>query len=210
MNRRFLLESLLKKPRLPAEFQEVKYLESTGTQYIDTNLVAATTMDFELKMWQSTYAKSKIFGSRESSSSQSFALYLSNSSNLPVFNFYGNILDIEGNFDNKILIFKGKINNSNFKCSIDGTVYYTLPITSPLYSGNMYLMTYNNNGSPVLPNTLGQFRLYSCKIYDNNTIVRDFVPCYRKADNVAGLYDLVNGVFYTNAGTGSFIVGGNV
>lgn len=27
---------------------------------------------------------------------------------------------------------------------------------------------------------------------------------------VAGLYDLINGVFYTNAGTGTFIVGGNV
>ena len=47
-------------------------------------------------------------------------------------------------------------------------------------------------------------KLYSCKIWDNDVLIRDFVPCYRKSDNVIWLYDMVNDVFYTNAGTGSF------
>ena len=38
-------------------------------------------------------------------------------------------------------------------------------------------------------------------------MVRDLIPCYRKVDNVAGMYDLVNDVFYTNEGTGEFIIG---
>ena len=54
-------------------------------------------------------------------------------------------------------------------------------------------------------------KLYYGKIYDStNTLVREFIPCYRKADNVIGLYDKVNDVFYTNAGTGSFTKGNDV
>lgn len=54
-------------------------------------------------------------------------------------------------------------------------------------------------------------KIYYCKIWENNGILsRDFVPCYRKSDNVAGMYDLINDVFYVNAGTGTFSVGPNV
>lgn len=48
----------------------------------------------------------------------------------------------------------------------------------------------------------GQFfigRIYSCQIYDNGVMVRNFLPCIRNNDNVVGLYDLVNGVFYISA-----------
>lgn len=195
---------------IPSVYQEVEYLESTGTQYIDTNLVAKNTMSFELKMQQSANGSSKIFGSRYSASVQSFALYF-NSLNGLTFNFYGNILITQGNFDNIALTLKGDCVSPSFECSVNGIVDKTLTIESgDLYNGNMLLMSYNNSGNPVLPNTTGQFRLYSCRIYDNSVLVRNFIPCYRKADNVAGLYDLVNGVFYTNAGTGTFTKGADV
>lgn len=41
--------------------------------------------------------------------------------------------------------------------------------------------------------------LYYMKIYDNDVLVRNFVPC-QNASNVVGLYDTVNGVFYTDTG----------
>lgn len=37
-----------------------------------------------------------------------------------------------------------------------------------------------------------------------------YKPCYRKADNVPGWYDTTNDVFYTNEGTGTFVVGPDV
>lgn len=40
--------------------------------------------------------------------------------------------------------------------------------------------------------------------------VFDPIPCYRKADGVIGMYDLVSGTFYTNEGTGSFTKGADV
>lgn len=50
-------------------------------------------------------------------------------------------------------------------------------------------------------------KCYSLEIWDNGSKVRDMIPCYRKLDNVIGMYDLVNNVFYTNQGTGSFAKG---
>jgi hypothetical protein len=38
----------------------------------------------------------------------------------------------------------------------------------------------------------------------------DFVPCYRIADSVIGMYDVVNDVFYTNNGSGTFSKGSDV
>lgn len=49
-------------------------------------------------------------------------------------------------------------------------------------------------------------RIYSCQIYDNGTLVRDFVPCVDYSGEV-GLYDLVNAVFYGSSGTGVFSAG---
>ena len=53
-------------------------------------------------------------------------------------------------------------------------------------------------------------RIYYCQIYNNNNILRDYAPCYRKSDNKPGMYDLVNNVFYTNSGTGQFLIGNEI
>lgn len=50
---------------------------------------------------------------------------------------------------------------------------------------------------------------YSFKIWKGDTLLREFVPCYRKSDNVIGMYDIVEGTFYTNCGTGQFLAGPN-
>lgn len=48
------------------------------------------------------------------------------------------------------------------------------------------------------------------KAWNDGSLVLCAVPCYRKADGVIGMYDTVNKVFYTNAGTGSFTKGADV
>lgn len=60
-----------------------------------------------------------------------------------------------------------------------------------------------------LPSTTRYYtpmKLYSCQIYDNGTLVRDFVPCI-SSDNKVGLYDRVGRKFYSNVGSGTFTVG---
>lgn len=53
----------------------------------------------------------------------------------------------------------------------------------------------------------GNYRFYYADFYDNGTIALSLVPVKRLSDGKLGLYDLVNDVFYINAGTGTFIAG---
>ena len=53
-------------------------------------------------------------------------------------------------------------------------------------------------------------KIYSVKFSEQGNLLRDMIPCYRKTDNVAGMYDIVNDVFYTNQGTGVFAVGADI
>ena len=55
-----------------------------------------------------------------------------------------------------------------------------------------------------------KMKLYSCKFYDDDTLIRNYIPCYRKSDNEIGMYDLVSNTFFTNAGTGTFTAGAEI
>lgn len=39
-----------KKARLPAEYQEVEWIESSGTQYIDTGIIVSENIGFEMSV----------------------------------------------------------------------------------------------------------------------------------------------------------------
>lgn len=94
------------------------------------------------------------------------------------------------------------------KITLDGnkvyegdTLKYTLSAQTFQMNINAWLFCWNRNGTQS--NNLWT-RIRSAKIYDDGTLVRDFMPCYRKSDNVIGMYDLVNDQFYTNAWTWTF------
>lgn len=70
---------------------------------------------------------------------------------------------------------------------------------------NAYIFGTNRGGTFNEPSD--NLSVYYCKIYDNGTLIRNFIPAKRNSDNVLGLYDIVNSKFYTNAGTGTFIAG---
>lgn len=192
---------------LPSEFQEVEYIESSGTQYIDTNFVPTLNSEIFVKFNYGTAISSNqmLFGSKSYSShyyqcfkgsNDRFSIAFGCSSSSDFTNLYSTDyynLDVEL-----------KVNNSGF--SINNTLYSWSVTPSEIGYSTLSIFARHYETYDLF----GSYKLYSFKIYDNNILVRDFVPCYRKADNVAGLYDLVNGVFYTNAGTGTFIVGGNV
>ena len=74
----------------------------------------------------------------------------------------------------------------------------TIPIMGYRYKGIMQ--------------TTAKYKLYFWNYRDKDgNLVRDLVPCYRKSDNVAGMFDKVTNTFYSNAGTtGAFTVGPNV
>jgi hypothetical protein len=90
---------------------------------------------------------------------------------------------------------------------VDGSVAVSQSITTDYDTGfPMYLFALNVAGVAA---DITSSRCYSCKIYDNGILVRDFVPCKNTAGEV-GLFDLVGNKFYGNNGAGNFIAGDNI
>ena len=54
---------------------------------------------------------------------------------------------------------------------------------------------------------LHRFKISESGITDNPTYIKDFIPVQMIATGEIGLYDLVEGKFYSNQGTGSFVAG---
>ncbi len=52
-------------------------------------------------------------------------------------------------------------------------------------------------------------KIFSCQIYDNGTLVADFVPCINPS-NVVGMYDIVGNTFYSSVNGNSFVAGPSV
>ena len=207
-SRRQMLE-FLSLSRLPAEFQEVEYLESSGTQYIDTgfkpNQDTLTKMNMNLISFNGNCV---LYGTRVAFNDNQYEIVIFPSGFKPQFRFNSFNTSSSGTQGTPISIGSHKLETSKNGLFIDDVQIGDTPTSQTFICvNNLFLFARNTQGTA---GAFANMKLYSCQIYDNGTLIRDFVPCYRKADNVAGLYDLVNGVFYTNAGTGTFIVGGNV
>ena len=190
---------------IPANYQQVEYIESTGTQYIDTGVIANSTMKIDLKC--RCLESSFVFGSRSSASSGYSGLTFE--SNNPVNVRWGNSILV--NDDQYVVNQDYIVHIENGNSSINNKSSQT-SYGDSFFNGNIYLFAINNNStsSSINLSQYGKNRIYYFKIYDGNNEIRNFVPCYRKSDNKPGLYDLVNNVFYTNQGTGDFTKGDDV
>lgn len=85
-------------------------------------------------------------------------------------------------------------------------------ITADGQSASFTQKQYNRNAPNVFlfgvsggSNTL-KGKLYSCKMYVNNSLTRDFVPC-KNPSGISGLYDLVSKAFFGSATSTAFTAG---
>ena len=204
-------------PRLPNEYQEVEYIESTGTQYIDTGVAPTNKTNIKLDIefisgesnkWIPLIAeRTKV--SAYSGYSAMFGIWINSNTKEIALNYAGtDTAGITGtNGDGRHIY-----SNTENKFYLDNTLIKTLSTSSFTSTINLYVFALNELfiGSTKIETRNCTAKLYELKIYDDNILIRDFVPCYRKSDNEIGMYDLVNNVFYTNAGTGVFLMGTEV
>lgn len=190
--------------RVPTAYQEVEYIESTGTQYIDTEYKPNfnTKVEADVEVPASASNNCLLFGGRNVYGSQMFETGWNTSKEMS--NDYGAYREFtQTAYDGRMLVVRDKeklLVNGNLVSSVTGASDFTSPV-------NMTLFCWNQTAGVVASNG---FKVYSCKVYDNGVPVRYFVPCYRKSDNVIGMYDLVSGTFFINAGTGTFTKGSDV
>lgn len=70
-------------------------------------------------------------------------------------------------------------------------------------SNNLYLFLINNIGTPyVHDDEQGTIRMHSCQIYNNGSLVRDYVPALH--NGAWCLYERCGRTYVANSGTGSF------
>lgn len=204
-------------------YQELDYIESTGTQYIDTGVTLKQSIRFSITF------KTNI-ESRQNKTTQTNATLIGagdNTSNIiKSFNYGSNIGQKEIFLWSGIFYEKGNViantsstpflNKSTIELKSDGYWYINGTKNNTLQKSStgvsdftLLIFGYNSTGTKK-PFNYGNMTLYGTKIYDGDTLIRDFVPCYRKSDGEIGLYDIVYDVFYTNAGTGTFVIGNAV
>ena len=183
---------------------EVAFLESWGNQYIDTGIKPSTDTKIELKC---LYCKSGAgltnYGALIGADDRDNAYILNHSA---VANFtYG--LEFSNNFANpqtRLLTFDSTASPQNMRVYDEGgSLVTTLTCLRGVFevNQNLYLFAVNRGGTPVY----GSNRILYCKIYDGDTLVRDYVPV--EYDGIGYMYDKVSGLFFDNQGTGKFLFG---
>lgn len=190
---------------LPSEYTQVDYIESSGSQYIDTgikgNQDTKTEIIFEITNLNYSSNKS-FFGSRISTYSKHYGITIASGDQLDtLFSGYGT--NSTSSQEKLTIDTKYKIVKDKNILYLNDTRILEQPYSTFETPTNMYIFAMNQEGAKFY----SSIRLFNLKIYNDNTIIRDFIPCYRNSDNEVGLYDLVNNVFYTNQGTGAFTYG---
>lgn len=185
-----------KEKDLPIEYTKCDYIESDGTQYIDTNYIPNSDTKIWIDIEVTKYVQSNFFGTYDSGTTKGFKLYLTKEGS--VYHHYnttyqGPSFELELQFPgrNQFVVDKNKayINEtqitqhtvSNFDCEYP-----------------LFLLSNNVDGSKdALP--CMSAKIYGCKIYESDQLVRDFVPCVNSV-NIYGLYDNISDCFYALKG----------
>lgn len=177
---------------LPSGYKQLEYIESSGTQYIDTGFKPNQNSRITLRLAHTDTAASYLFSASEAN--PLFGLCY-------VGGYYAEYGSMQKQFSADLsTVTTIDVNNSFFVVGSQSFATAVADFTAP---SNLFLFCGNNGGSPNLHASL---KLYSCQIYDNGTLVHNFVPC-KNVSGAVGLYDTVEGQFYANAGTGTFTAG---
>lgn len=184
--------------RLPDGYTEVQYIQSTGTQYIDTGFTPDqdTRIIYDCERL-STVSAEHFFGVRTGNAAkEAFCFYIYNSGWRFAYNNY--VAAGDGPSTGRYLFDANKnVMTINGSLTLKSTyAKFKSSATATLFS----MRSFNSGIS------YGSHKLFNCQIYNNGTLTRNFIPCKSPAGAV-GLYDLVDGKFYGNTGTGSFTAG---
>ncbi len=213
MNRNLLLSVFVASAAILTTSAEtpdkfVRYVESTGSQWIDTGIVGRHGTKAECKVeWMNLSDSAFLASGYWSSNTRFYACWCSSAS--------GNMFTAQRTGDKvnngQDLLFEKKRvytyatdfsaadgnNMSTNTVTIDGTKVFSKAYTALDTGLNLYVFANNQNGTAA---GFSRTRCYGLKIWQDGALVRDFRPCVHEGR--AGLYDAVSGnIFYPGSGT---------
>ena len=188
--------------RLPAEYQEVTHIQTNGEQFFDTDFISNQDTRVIWKgEWLAASSAAWIFGVRTAVADEGFTMLTTSGK------FRSDYGNTDGVYFSSSITTAYKIDKNKHATTINDAETVTSTYEAFQCPKTLKLFACDTDGTIAGYSTA---KTTATEIYDNGTLVRDYVPCYRKADNVAGLYDLVNGVFGTFEGTAPVTVGEDV
>lgn len=180
---------------IPSGLLGLEYIESTGTQYIDTGLKPTQNYSMTIKC-QSTGTSYNTYAGCDTNWQNTGFFIGAN-----VFEF-GNAstTSIQNYGEAPIVLTLDK--TGGYK---DGVKTWNNASTETFQTvANLTLFALNRNGT-IREQLIG--KIYYCKIYDNNTLVRDFIPAKRISDGKCGLWDKTHSKFYIDINGNNFTAG---
>lgn len=189
--------------RLPYGYIELAYILLSGTQYINTGVRATENTKFEVRFKNNQSENSAIISADKEWVQNSFGVWINSSIAVPVINNNLTTINVSynSNYDDFTLSKNGFYINNNLVWNLSG-----INIDSFQTPVNLVIGATNRNGT-ISENFIG--KIYFCKIYENDILIRNFIPCINDCNEV-GMFDIKGKQFYNNAGTGSFIAGSEV
>lgn len=192
---------------LPSGYTRLEYIESSGTQWVDTGFKPDqdTRIVCDCQRTAVTTTFPFPFGTR-TGLERGFDVAIGATQ---VFYHYGanyQFADFAATGDRMTIDA-----NKNVATFTSGNTTVTITNAAATFqeAGDAVLFSMNEGGNIYTDENAFTGKIWSVKIYDNGTLIRDFIPC-KNASGAVGLWDDVGSQFYGNAGTGAFTAGPEV
>lgn len=191
---------------LPEGYTAVDYLQSSGTQWINTEITPSQDTKAIIKFMANEWGYESLIGGRAgANSNEQFTTYFDA-------DFGGRFLFRMDGMSSAITykgfkiktIYIAELSGTKMEFMLeDGTISFTSGVTISDFSSTvpMLLFKAQNVGGTGLYG-----KVYSCKIYHQDNLVRDFQPCL-DANGKPCMFDFVSQKSFYNKGTGSFTWG---
>ena len=190
---------------LPSGYTQLEYIQSSGTQYVDTgvrqNQNSRVVVDFQLVSAPAgSYAW--IFEGRDTGPKNRHSVYATKSNG----NWYGGYGSASKNtnipYDLSVRI------TADFNKNVLKIGNTSITFAQEVFQSSTSTVLFGCSTGGTIAH-YAQAKLFGCRFFDGDTLLRDFVPC-KNASGAVGLYDTVGAQFYANAGTGTFTAGPEV
>lgn len=194
---------------LPSGYTQLKYIESSGTQIIDTGVKPTVEIEVQMQFFWLQTGRYNGYAYPTGCLNPDIALGVTPGFNSAYSYFsFGNKKDFQANAkaygpSDTIPTFCLSKTSAVIKQSPFTDRTWTCGATEMTGSDVTTIAIFGRNNAGTYERML-PIRFFRERIYESGTLVRDFVPALKNSTSVIGLYDIVGNTFYENAGTGVF------
>ena len=197
------IRSAVERSMTQSGYTRLEYLESSGTQYIDTGIMSGINIQVQAKFGKisDTFTRYGIIVGANQNYQALVSRTTPNTYYSSLKDSYTGYAMIPVTAD----VFEFTFNTPEHKVIVNDSIY-NLPIIDDFVSDKIGLFNWIRYGGTQYA---VKGRLYYVTIKNNatNTTLADFIPARRNSDGELGMYDTISNTFFTNAGDGEFIAG---